>query len=114
MGKCWYSVWTPPPQLPGNSQVGLAHYKRGCLTPPPSLTLLPLLSLSFAPCSPSIPILFPPPRTHGCSLLLYSLPLSSFLCLYYPLNSPPHALNKLYTTLYYTILYYTILYYTIV
>jgi hypothetical protein len=22
-------VWTPPPQLHGNSQVGLGHYKRG-------------------------------------------------------------------------------------
>jgi hypothetical protein len=39
--QCWCSVWTPPPQLPGNSQVcsspqlpgtsqvGLSHYKRG-------------------------------------------------------------------------------------
>ena len=31
--ECWYSVWTPSPQLPGNRQVGLAHYKRGCLPP---------------------------------------------------------------------------------
>jgi hypothetical protein len=28
------------------------------------------------------------------------LPLSAFLCLYYPFNSPPHALNKLYSILY--------------
>ena len=27
-------------------------------------------------------------------------PLSAFLCLYYPLNSPLHALNKLYSILY--------------
>jgi hypothetical protein len=26
-----------------------------------------------------------------------SLSLSAFLCLYYPFNSPPHALNKLYS-----------------
>ena len=37
-------------------------------------------------------------RSHGQPLLLlYSLLLSAFLCLYYSLNSPPHALNKLYT-----------------
>jgi hypothetical protein len=29
-----------------------------------------------------------------------SLSLSAFLCLYCPLNSPPHALNKLYSILY--------------
>ena len=71
----WYSVWTPPPQLPGNSQVcsspqlpgnsqvGPAHYKRSCL---PLLTLL--FSYSLASLLPSwalpIPspfhILFPP------------------------------------------------------
>jgi hypothetical protein len=32
---------------------------------------------------------------------LYSIsPLSLSLCLYYTLNSPPHALNKLYAILY--------------
>ena len=40
---------------------------------------------------------------HGQPLLLYSLPLSAFLCLYYPLNSPPHALNKLYSILYHQV-----------
>ena len=35
------------------------------------------------------------------SISLYvSLSLSAFLCLYYPLNSPLRALNKLYSTLY--------------
>ena len=40
------------------------------------------------------------PCVHGQSLFLYSLPLSAFLCFYYPLNSPPHTLNKLYSLLY--------------
>jgi hypothetical protein len=31
---------------------------------------------------------------------LYFSILSAFLCLCYPLNSPPHALNKLYSILY--------------
>lgn len=35
----------------------------------------------------------------GLPLLLYSLLLSAFLCLYCPLNSPPHALNKFYSIL---------------
>ena len=37
------------PQIPGNSQAGLTHYKRGCLPPPPSLAppLFPFLSLSL-------------------------------------------------------------------
>jgi hypothetical protein len=35
-------------QLPGNSQVCLTHYKRGCLPPPLSLTLL----FSLTPFSP--------------------------------------------------------------
>ena len=83
-----------PPQLPSNSHVGLTHYKRGCLPPPRSLASCPLAS----PLSP-----FPSPLSphgHGLPLLLYSLPLSAFLCLYYPLNSLPHALNKLYSILY--------------
>ena len=40
------------------------------------------------------------PHGHGQPLLLYSLLLSAFLCLYNPLSSPPHALNKLYSILY--------------
>ena len=66
-----------------------------------SATLLCLL-LS---CSPSLPIPFPSllsPHGHGRPLLLYSLLLSAFLCLCYSVNSPPHALNKLYSILYYT------------
>jgi hypothetical protein len=108
---CWYFVWTPPPQLPGNSQVcyspqlpgngqvGLAHHKRGCLPPPLLLLLLSLPSWLFTP--PLSPLLSPlSPCGHGWSLLLCSLPLSAFLCLFYPLNSSPHALNKLYFILY--------------
>jgi hypothetical protein len=55
-----------------------------------------LLSFSLSPHS------LPPlsPRGHRGSLLLYSPHLSAFLCLYYPLNSPPHAPNKLYSILY--------------
>ena len=90
-------------QLPSNNQVGLTHYKRGCLPPPPSLDLLlSSFSLPFLGSSlPPSPISFSlSPCVHGQPLLLYSLPLSAFLCLYYPLNSPPHALNKLYSILY--------------
>jgi hypothetical protein len=94
MGECWYSVWTPPPQLPGNSHVCLAHYKRGCLSPP--LVFVSLLPLALL----SPPLSLPPLCGHGWPLLLYSLPLSAFPCLYYSLNSPPHALNKLYSMLY--------------
>jgi hypothetical protein len=55
----------------------------GCLFPPPSLILASCLLLSC----------------HGWPLLLYSLPLSVFLCPCYPPNSPPHSLNKLYSIL---------------
>jgi hypothetical protein len=101
------------PQLPGNSQVCLTHYKWGCLPPPLSLILtflLPLCSLPIPFSTPSMSSwptpLFPP---------LSSPPLPSpfppplppfpppFLCLFYPHNSPSHALNKL--ILYYTILW---------
>jgi hypothetical protein len=36
------------PQLPGNSQVGLTHYIRGCLPPPLSFALLLLLPSCFS------------------------------------------------------------------
>ena len=78
------------PQLPGNSQVSLAHHKTGCLAPP--LSLLFSSSLAFL-VSFSSPI---SPCGHGWPLLLSFL-LSAFLCLYYSLNSPPHALDKLYS-----------------
>lgn len=75
-------------QLPGDSQVCLTHYKRGCHS-------LPLFL-------PSLPLLFPSPPTPfpcvpGQSLLLPFT--SAFLCLY-SLNSPLHGLNKLYSILY--------------
>jgi hypothetical protein len=76
------------PQLPGNSKVGLTHYKRGCL---PLLALL-LLSCSCSSLLASCPL--------PSSLSFPSLPLSPFLCLYYLLNSPPYGLNKLYSILY--------------
>jgi hypothetical protein len=54
------------PQLPGNSQVCLTHYKKGYWTPL-SLTLLLLL---LPPHSPT------PPCAHSLPLLLFSLPFS--------------------------------------
>jgi hypothetical protein len=103
-------AWSPPPQIPGNSQVcsslqlpgngqvGLAVWKG--LLAPSSLSLL-LLLLSLGPLFPLSP--FPSPLSpcgHSWPLHLYSLLLSAFLCLYYSLNSPPHALNKLCSILY--------------
>ena len=76
------------PQLSGNSQVGLAHYKRGCLALL-SLLLLLLSCLFLLPLALLLPLSFhflpPPPNMVMASL--YSLPLSAFLCLYYPLPS---------------------------
>jgi hypothetical protein len=54
-----YSVWTPPPQLPGNSQDGPTHYKRNCL-------LLPLSYLLFS-CSYSCSLAPPLSRQKGQS-----------------------------------------------
>ena len=64
----------------------------------------PLALLLFPSCSHSVPLLLPYPLPHSrhvlmaglYSLLLYSLCLSLPL---YPLNSPPHALSKLYSIL---------------
>jgi hypothetical protein len=97
---CWYSVWTPTPQLPGNSQVGLDHYKRASF-PLPSLPY-PCLSLASCPLVPSLPIPVPPLSTWSwlANTSLLSLSFCLSFCLYYPLNSPPHALNKLYSILY--------------
>jgi hypothetical protein len=89
------------PQLPGNSQVYPTHYKRGCLPPPHSLllfscfysfshTLLPLCPFSLH----SPPLL----TLHVFMANLYSFTLTPpTLSLSYPLNSPPHALNKFYS-----------------
>jgi hypothetical protein len=69
----WYSVWTPPQQLPSNSQLysspqlpsqdGTAHYKRSCLPPPHCLALLLSCSLTYplALLSPFVLLLPPPP-----------------------------------------------------
>jgi hypothetical protein len=78
------------PQLHGNSQVCLTHYKRGCLPPP--LWLVPLLFLLQLSSHPP-----PPTCSWLASTSLFSH--STCLCLYYPLDSLPHALNKLYSIL---------------
>jgi hypothetical protein len=82
--RCWYSVWTLPPQLtgcshvcsfpqlPGNSQVGLAHYKRGCFTHPLSV----LFSLTFLLFTLSP---FPSPSLHVVMTSLYFSTFSFFL-----------------------------------
>ena len=87
------------PELPGNSQVYLAHYKKGCLTPSPSLVLLLSVALLLLSSSP-LPIPLPPFSTWSWPAST-SL-LSPSLCLYYP-NSPPHALKKLCSTLYHRV-----------
>jgi hypothetical protein len=81
------------PQLPGNSQVCLTHYKRGCLT---SCSCSCSVFLPLPHLSPH-QLLFTCSWPASISLLLFS---SLSLCLYYPLNSPLHALNKLYSILY--------------
>lgn len=91
-------VWTPHPQLPGNSQVcsfpqlpgnsqiGLAHYKRGHLVPPLSYALtlallLPLSPNSLPPRGRGRPtsLLFPSLSFSISPTLLAPLPRQSFL-----------------------------------
>jgi hypothetical protein len=92
-------------QLPGNSQLCLTHYKRGCLSPPLSCSLpLALAPHPFSPHSPSLSLLIDSLYSSSLSLSLsFSLSLSAFL-------STPLPMPILYYILYYTILYYTILY----
>jgi hypothetical protein len=106
----WYSIWTPPPQLlgksqvccsspqlPSNSQNGTAHYKRSCLSPPSSLALLLscslfyLLALTLAPLplSPTPFTPLPPMAmatlcfsTLSLCLLFYNKRLRTMDCLY--------------------------------
>ena len=94
------------PQLLGNSQVGLAEYKRGCLTPPLSLSPLPSYTLaSLLPLAPLCPLSLHSlsPSLHMVMACLYSstlsfaLPFSAATTL---LTPHPHALNKLYSILY--------------
>jgi hypothetical protein len=54
------------PQLPGNNQVCLTHYKRGCLPPLLSCSLTLFLLCPFSPLSP------PPPSTCSWPASLYS------------------------------------------
>ena len=94
------------PQLPGDNQVGGPIVKRAVCT---------ILPLSFSCTLPSplsswalLPhyLLPTPQRAHDWLLFfsLYSSPLplslSAFLCIYYPLNTPPLALNKLFSILF--------------
>jgi hypothetical protein len=103
-----FCLGSAAPQLPGNSQLCLTRYKRGCL-PPLYSFLLSCFPSVFLPPPLLSPFLSPSlsSHAHGWPLLLYSstslLFLSAFLCLYYPLNSPPHALNKLYSILYHCV-----------
>jgi hypothetical protein len=64
------------PQLPGNRPAGLAHFKRGCLPPPPYLTLTcsysSLLSLPF---TASTTLLAPLPAMTINALKPWTLPL---------------------------------------
>ena len=76
------------PQLPGNSQMYLTHYKRGCL---PLLTLLFSCSCSYSLSLSLHPLLPLFPGAHGCPPLSLSVSLS--------LNSYPNALNKLFCTI---------------
>ena len=89
------SILSSAPQLLGNSQVCLTHYKRGCLPPP--------LSLALAHFSFSLPSLSPFLSPLSMCSWPTSTPLRSlslFLTLCLSLNSPCHALNKLYSILY--------------
>ena len=74
------------PQLPGNSQIGLAYYKRGCLALPLTLVSLFLIPLPFDP-------LFPTPFHVVMSSLYFStlslsLPFSASATLLTPLTVP--------------------------
>ena len=82
------------PQLPGNSQVGLAYYKEGYSTSPLSLTSLTSL-LSFSHSQPlSYPLLGSTPPTHVVmagfcfSTLFFSLPFSASTTILTPLPMP--------------------------
>jgi hypothetical protein len=82
-------------QLPSNSQVGLAYYRRDCLASPSSSSQPPHSSLLLFSLSPLFPL--PPSPFHMflASLLPVSLSLSPFFpCLYSLLNSLPMTPNK--------------------
>jgi hypothetical protein len=95
----WYSVWTPPPKLPGNSQISPVHYKRSCLPPPCSLASLTLLlscsySCSLAPLPFPLLYMWPwlaSPSPHSLSLTLYNKRLKTMDCLF---SSGPAVLEQ--------------------
>ena len=70
--------------LPGNSQGGQAHYKRGRLPPPPSLVLL-LSCFSLALLGSSLPHSLPPlSKCQPLLLYSFSLPFSASTTLITP------------------------------
>lgn len=78
------------PQVPGNTQVFLTHYKRGCLPSPLSCSCA-LLLLTLFPLSPHSP----PQSFSRHSWLATTPPLLYFCALpHLSLNSPPHALDS--------------------
>jgi hypothetical protein len=74
----WHFSLGSAPQLPGNSQVCLTHYKRGCSSHPLSLALLLLLPLLTLSSSPPHPPHYRPLSLHVLIAGLYtpSLPFS--------------------------------------
>ena len=97
MEECWHVVY---PQLPGNHQVCLTHYKRARLTP--SFSVLLFL---FCPPAPASPLSPSSPSSLTTGSWLPSTPLFSLsvcLCLY-SLNSPLNSLSKLYCIIYHCV-----------
>ena len=87
-------------QLPGNSQVSLTHYKRGCLPPPLSLVLL-ISCFSLALVLPFLSIPFPS-HFSLCVSLSVCLSVSLSLSLSLPFSAST-ALNKLYSILHHPV-----------
>jgi hypothetical protein len=84
----WLSIFSlgSIPGLPGNNQVCLTHYKRGCLPPPHSLALL------LCPLAP-MPTLSPLPSLLSLHMLRARL-YSSSLCLCLSLSYVRPALEE--------------------
>jgi hypothetical protein len=86
------------PQLPGNSKVGLAHYKRGCLLTPPSYFFLLSCPLGLFPSPLASPSLHMVMASLYFSTLALSLPFSASITLLTLLPMP-----WVYSILYYTV-----------